>query len=288
MKTKAILSQYLTEMDQGMISNSVSGRPLSVSTVRTRMSDISIIASAVGDADINDPALGTILRKNLEQTRSESTIAKAVNLLRIVIRRYNPEYSNRSLKFTAKEKPVLSLTRAQVRFLIDNYDVIRGDVKHRGMRSALDYAVIGLMFGARIGDMRSWTTENYVERDGGMWLVYSQSKTGARVELPCPDLARRIFERNSGFVGMLMPAVSGRINESLRSVFSRFPELASIADSVHMHTMRASCATYLLASGAPEMYVKSVTGHAQDSKAFRRYVAVHDDLKVDYKNLISK
>jgi integrase len=286
METLKTLQSYKEELQDGLIMNAKTGRPLSPYTVRTRLYDISTLLGLDISGDLSDSKTAACIKRCLiEEGKDDSTISKLITTVKIAARHYDTRFSNPSLKYATVEKSVECLSRGQVDFIISNRAKIRNDQPTQAKKETVDYMIIGLIFGARLSDMLSWTMDNLQKREDGIWLVYKTQKTGSPIELPVPEMAMSTFNRQDHF---LMPRTNSRLNERIRNIMFGYPELRPMAYAGHIHMFRSSCATYLLSVGAPEHYVKSVTGHTQDSRSFRRYVKVHKELKAEWKTAIAK
>ena len=151
--------------------------------------------------------------------------------------------------------------------------------------------------GCRVSDLYALTSANV--KDG--WLVYSPQKTeretGRIVELPLSPTALALLERYNGvdLRGRLFPFVSEKqYNADIREILcaagvsrvimwrdpvsgQTYPRpLFSVASS---HLARRTFAQIAYARTGDKRLVASMTGHAENSKAFSRYSEVTREMK---------
>jgi hypothetical protein len=208
----------------------------------------------------------------------------------------------KDLRYKKTKKEVETISHEQIRFFIDNYDKIREDCVTKEQVNTVDYIVVGLLIGARRGDMNSWTRDNLYESSGNgiTMLKFRPQKTanssGVVVDVPVPELALKIFNRNIlKHGGLLMPPLSQSINKRIKTIASRYEIFREevqvfkkgkyvkmrLCDALHIHQMRASSTSDKLLS-MPEALVREWTGHTHDSEAFARYVRVSNLAKQEF------
>jgi len=266
------IKEYQTLLQNDLIVNAHTGLPLSPTTTKTRLSDLASLSRI--DLDSN-------LKEELLKNYSGATAEKLFTLVKTVARQFKLKLDPETVRYKAPAKRVETFSPAQVAYIIENYKSLRGRLNRPHLKRILDIMVVALTTGARIGDIQSWTQDNLVEINDQIWLSYVSMKTGTPVELPVQDIALGIFVRYK-HTGFLMPKIDSNSNNHLRDVVLKIPILKKSYPFAHIHFLRGSCVTYLLSKGAPEYVVKSITGHTQDSKSFRRYVTAHKEEKLKY------
>jgi len=187
----------------------------------------------------------------------------------------------------------ISLDSEQIRFILDNRDLMKKACKTNKQKDLVDWIIIGLITGARYSDILQWTPENLVDVKGQWFLHYTPQKTSKSskivVRMPLPVIAMQIF--NMGHPSYkLMPFKSNCITRSTRELLSLFPIFdrdvvviqrgKPVTKKMHQvfkfHWLRSSAATYMISSGVPQDMVRSILGHSMSSKAFNVYATVLD------------
>lgn len=165
------------------------------------------------------------------------------------------------------------------------------------LRTQRDIFIFQCHVGCRVSDLYAFTQANIRDK----WLTYSPQKTvrgtGRVVDVPLSDTALRILNEYKGrdLRGRLFPFVSEKqynadIREILcaagitRPVMWRDPAtgetyprpLFSVASS---HLARRTFAQIAYARTGDRRLVASMTGHAEDSKAFNRYSEITREMK---------
>lgn len=324
-----MVGEYRSRLLKGLIFNQKTGRPLAPASIKTLVETCDLFMRFIGDGhnfNFSKYNLSTaaVLGKPLVQNHyttfvnefktwiinrgvSDYTVFKTVyklkQMIRYMLEAEGIEFGDllKDLKFKKVNKDVEVLTPEQIRFFIDNYQMIREDCQTKEQVNTLDYIVIGLLIGARRSDMNNWDRHNlYLSEDSINMLKFKPQKTasssGVTVDVPVPDMAMRIFENNiMRHGGKLMPPLSSSINKRVKAIAKRYPIFhgevqifrkgryikTKLYDTLHIHMMRSSSTSDKLMS-MPEAVVKEWTGHTHDSEAFARYVKVSQRAKVDF------
>lgn len=151
--------------------------------------------------------------------------------------------------------------------------------------------------GCRVSDLYNLTSRNI--KDG--WLVYSPIKTRNQttksVEIPLTPTAQAIVDRYKGvdMRGRLFPFISTiKYNDAIRYVLRkvgitrpvivRDPQTGDskpvrLCDVASSHLARRTFTQIAYAATADKRLVSSMTGHAENSRAFNRYSEVTRDMK---------
>lgn len=138
--------------------------------------------------------------------------------------------------------------------------------------------------GLRFGDLSALTRRNVVSTEDGYELHYTQQKTAVRIEAPICNafdvetVRERLGQDGDTLFGL--PA-NCNYNAALRRIARRagltrkvetpdgYKPLCEVLGS---HTARRTCVSHNLSRGVSREMTCAVTGHALNSKAFKRYV----------------
>lgn len=96
------------------------------------------------------------------------------------------------------------------------------------------------------------------ERDGRLWVVFTETKNGGRRTLPVPRAVESILR--SAVRGPDVPLFDADY-QTVRQHWKRAVELAGLEGGLLIHTLRHTCITRLLRAGVPVVKVKEWAGH---------------------------
>jgi integrase len=196
-----------------------------------------------------------------------------------------------------EEVPIITLTKEQLQFLIFNKEFEKS--LSRPLLRSKDIFVFGCVVGLRYSDIRNLTHNNLEEREGFTYLKTRSKKTGISTCIKLPPYLLEMLFKYRMRKKSLLPVVSlFRFNENVKKIarlagwvypVAKMRERKGIAinlvpphavrkplyrfcDLVSSHTMRRTAITTMLSLGMPELLVKKISGHKDDSSAFYRYV----------------
>lgn len=209
----------------------------------------------------------------------------------------------KNVKATTIEKPVITMSAEQVEFIIKNYDQVREGCLTMLERYALQYWYVALVLNPRRSDMEAWQSGNLFQVEGATWIKYRPQKTknssSIEIECPVPAKVQEIFADNLQRFKKLMPKIDmTNINRMIKDIARRYEifqneiqvykkgeyKTVKMCDYVHIHMARSSGMSHKLMSGWGESFVKELSGHTHDSKAFKRYVKIGIDAKARVAN----
>ncbi|MEI6579215.1 MAG: site-specific integrase [Eubacteriales bacterium] len=171
------------------------------------------------------------------------------------------------------------------------------------LRRIRDIFLLQCLIGCRVGDLIELKTDNVV--NGFIHFVPRKTKDNKEVTVSVPLTARakEIIERYSLPDGRLLPFISQqKYNDSLKDLFksdkvklnrtvirlnplTRNEEAVKLCDIASSHLGRRTFIGNLYGK-VDRSTITAMTGHVKDSKAFERYYAVNDELKINaLKNL---
>lgn len=197
-----------------------------------------------------------------------------------------------------EEVPIVTLMPEQLQFLINNNEFEQQ--LNKSLQKAKDIFVFGCTVALRVSDLFAVKFTD-LERIGNCYyLPVKTIKTGVAVRIKLPAYAIDIIEkfRSSarGRKTIFPPIPRTRFNNQLkaiaelagwvndmgrlrtkRGIQSRSKgkakkELYRFCDLVSSHTMRRTAITTMLMLGMKEHVVRKISGHADNSKSFYRYV----------------
>jgi integrase len=197
-----------------------------------------------------------------------------------------------------EEIAILTLSLEQLKLLI--FDKEFEDSLPDHLQRTKDLFVIGCTTGLRFSDLRNLKKSNILYRDGQVYLNTKTKKTGTDVLVKLPDYAESIFRKYTKVSKSFLPAYSlNRFNNNVKKIgelagwtqpflkqreqngktkeFSKRNKDGKplrFCDMLSSHTMRRTAITSYLMLGMPEHFVRRISGHSGNSKAFYRYVAL--------------
>lgn len=191
-------------------------------------------------------------------------------------------------------KPVLVLDHIRLNFLIHNKEFDRSLPIH--LRRIKDILVFGCTVGLRYSDLRAIDKTNLQIMAGKTYLVVRSQKTNTETKILLPQHAVDILDKYKLYARRkkkLIPTVSLfnfnkyakqlcksagwdeqiLIHRSIRGQYKRTgKKYVPFYNTVSSHIMRRTAITTLLMMGMPEIMVRKISGHAETSKSFHRYV----------------
>lgn len=200
---------------------------------------------------------------------------------------------HKSFYVRKEEVPIITLSKEQLQFLIydKSFDASLSDP----LRRSKDFFVFGCIVGLRYSDLVRLTKQNLQVRDGEVYLTTKSLKTAHKSSIKLPayliEIIKKCRKRKT-----LLPVISlFRFNINIkkicrlagwdypvekirdkkgRSFLIKSQKINSFAfcDLVSSHTMRRTAITNMLTLGMPELLVRKISGHTDDSRAFYRYV----------------
>lgn len=213
-----------------------------------------------------------------EKLKSLLTMAENEYMIRI----------DKTFRHYREDVPVVAITPDMVRELLNSEPPTE-----LAMRYAYEISCVVLVTSLRISDAMSITIDDL--SDG--CLVSTNKKTGAITKSPMPERVYSMLLENYKNLGRIYSLNATR-SETDKLMATMMPELfKGIADTVvtinrlspdgktyervtkklyemvRPHMLRKSAITSMIVSGVPERFVKHLSGHKGNSKAFERYVA---------------
>lgn len=197
-----------------------------------------------------------------------------------------------------EELPIVTLMLEQLQYLINN--PLFETQLSKPLQKAKDIFVFGSTVALRVSDLSAIKFID-VERVGACWyLPVKTIKTGTSVRIKLPGYAVEIIEKfrssAKGRKSIFPPVPRTRFNNQLKTIaelagwvndMGRLrtkrgiqakskgkakKELYRFCDLVSSHTMRCTAITTMLMLGMKEHVVRKISGHADNSKSFYRYV----------------
>jgi integrase len=198
----------------------------------------------------------------------------------------------------SEDVPIITLSPEQLRTLI--YDPTINNKLCPRLQRVKDIFVFGCTVALRISDLLSLTTDNLQVVDNTYYLMTRSRKTDTVTYVKLPNYARSIIDKYSGLYPTLLPTISDqKFNQYLKElgILLDFKNEVSktrnkkgsavnlykdpdnqiqfkFSDLMTSHMMRRTAITNMLRLGVQERIVREISGHAQSSKEFQRYVDV--------------
>jgi len=192
-----------------------------------------------------------------------------------------------------QEIPIFTLTFQQLRFLM--WDVEFEKSLSVVLKRTKDLFVFGCLVGLRYSDLIRLRRCNLFIVDDKTYLRIKSQKTGAETSVKLPDIALSILSRYqlprsillpftslTGFnahlkkigelAGWTYPIINTRTKQGLFQLKQSATSTERFCDCMSSHMMRRTCITNMLSSGMPELIVKKISGHSNNSRSFFRYV----------------
>jgi len=204
----------------------------------------------------------------------------------------------KSMYVPHEDVPIITLSPDQLRMLI--YDKSIDQKLCPRLQRIKDIFVFGCTVALRISDLLSLTRDNLQIIDDTYYLHTKSRKTETVTYIKLPDYARAIIDKYAGLYPTLLPQISDvKFNEYLKELGSKLDFKNNVekkrnkkgsaislykdpdtnkpfkfADLMTSHMMRRTAITNMLRLGMQERVVREISGHAQSSKEFQRYVDV--------------
>jgi integrase len=200
------------------------------------------------------------------------------------------------LLYVPKENiPVIALTVQQLEFLMHNHAF--GKLLPNRLKRAKDIFLIGCFTALRYSDLMTLTKNNLQYSGGRYLLTVCAKKTKRYSTIPLSGYAMQIFKQYEPTEQNLLPKLSlSNFNNYLKEIgelagwthpIEKWRERRGVfkeiklkrkhyrfCDLLSSHTMRKTAISTMIELGVPEHIVRSISGHAPNSKDFFRYVAI--------------
>lgn len=200
--------------------------------------------------------------------------------------------------FVPKEDiPIIALSTQQLSYIINDsqFNLL---LKEKNLSSVRDLFVFGCVVALRISDLLQLTSKNLFYQDKKYYLKVKSQKTKVHTSIKLPDFAVDIIKKQDPIQNTLFPPISlWWFNNGIKSMAKLIPNdfqliktrerrgksiiiykdektktHYKLSDHLSSHTMRRTAITYMLSLGMPEHIVRKVSGHANNSPEFYRYV----------------
>jgi len=197
-----------------------------------------------------------------------------------------------------EEVPIVTLMPEQLQFLIN--DTVFDEQLNRSLQKAKDIFVFGCTVALRVSDLFAIKFTDIESMGPHYYLPVKTIKTGTAVRIKLPAYAITIIEKFKstarGRKAIFPPVPRTRFNNQLKAIAElagwvndmgrlrtkrgvHFKnagkannEVYRFCDLVSSHTMRRTAITTMLMLGMKEHVVRKISGHADNSKSFYRYV----------------
>lgn len=152
----------------------------------------------------------------------------------------------------------------------------------------------------RISDAVLLTKNDFTIKNGEVFLIKENQKTGEDTEMPLPKVLTDIYMENlthhqSIFTPLDAPDKAQYIRRKIKNLFCMYPEMHELVtvkkadvrgnkvavtkkmyEWVHPHMLRKTAITTMLVNNVSPDHVKFASGHRPNSEAFNRYVGFVD------------
>lgn len=197
-----------------------------------------------------------------------------------------------------EEVPIVTLMPEQLQFLINS--TVFNQQLNKPLRKAKDIFVFGCTVALRVSDLFAVRFTDVEQVGTHYYLPVRTIKTGTMVRIKLPAYAVDIVEKfrmsAKGRKTIFPPVPRTRFNNQLKMIAElagwtgavdkqrkkrgvsvknsgrNGTDVYRFCDLVSSHTMRRTAITTMLMLGMKEHVVKKISGHADDSKSFYRYV----------------
>ena len=197
-----------------------------------------------------------------------------------------------------EEVPIVTLLPEQLQFLINDNDF--DDQLGKSLQKAKDIFVFGCTVALRVSDLFAIKFTDIEHMGPHYYLPVITIKTGVGVRIKLPAYAVEIIEKfkatSRGRKAIFPPVPRTRFNNQLKAItemagwvndLGRVRKKRGVnfkntgrsnnepfrfCDLVSSHTMRRTAITTMLMLGMKEHVVRKISGHADNSKSFYRYV----------------
>jgi integrase len=210
---------------------------------------------------------------------------------------------DKTFRHFREEVPVVAITPDMVKTLLNS--PVPDD---KALRYAYEISCVVLVTSLRISDALSLTIEDLSNGH----ILSTNKKTGAVTKSPVPEKVYNMLMNNHMDTGSLysmnvsrsdtdklmaemMPILFKDIATTVVTINRMTPDgkgyekiSKPLYEMVRPHMLRKSAITSMIVSGVPERFVKHLSGHKGNSKAFERYVAYvekeYNDSIKEYQN----
>jgi integrase len=225
-----------------------------------------------------------------------NTVVKYLNSLRDFLSWCKDDkrgYFNGKIKFDIKEEDIelIFLSQAEV----DKLE--KADMPNSTLEKVRDMYLFGCYTGMRYGDLNNLKNTDF-KGDHIEFIIGKGGKTTTQ-SVPLLPTPLRLIEKYKNKQGdKLLPMFSNqKMNQYVKEVMkiAEINELMTKSikmgtgkikqevcekhDLITFHTSRKSFITIAINNKMPESVIKSITGHSKDSKAFKKYYKISEDLK---------
>lgn len=198
-----------------------------------------------------------------------------------------------------QEVPINTLSVQQLKFLMmdEEFENKLSPV----LKRCKDTFVFGCLVGLRYSDLCNIEPRNLHPVNGAIYLKVKSQKTGTDTTVKLPVVALNILKKYKHKGKTLLPFVSlNGFNSQIKQIaefaawtypvtFTRsklglhnrkqpVAYTKRFCDCISSHMMRRTCITIMLTSGMPELVVKKISGHSNNSRSFFRYVNFAQDI----------
>lgn len=234
----------------------------------------------------------------------DNYVGAVIKVIRIFFNYVNKDLGIRAGDFyksfyvCKEEIPVITLLPQQLQFLINNKDF--DNSLSVSLLKSKDIFVFGCTVALRVSDLFNIKFTDIERQGNSFYLPVKTIKTGTIVRIKLPEYAMAIVEkfkaaakgRKTIFPQIprtrfndhlkLIAEQAGWITEigkyrtrrgvAIEDTFGADKKTYRFCDLVSSHIMRRTAITTMLMLGMKEHVVKQISGHANDSKSFYRYV----------------
>lgn len=197
-----------------------------------------------------------------------------------------------------EEVPIVTLLPEQLQFLIN--DIGFNEQLNKSLQKAKDIFVFGCTVALRVSDLFAIKFTDIERMEQHYYLPVKTIKTGVAVRIKLPPYAVAIIQKfkatSKGRKAIFPPIPRTRFNNQLKAIAEMAGwvsdmgrvrkkrginfkntgrsnnETFRFCDLVSSHTMRRTAITTMLMLGMKEHVVRKISGHADNSKSFYRYV----------------
>jgi integrase len=198
-----------------------------------------------------------------------------------------------------QDTPVITISLQQLKYLMLDEAFEQG--LSPVLKRCKDIFVFGCLVGLRYGDLCKIKQSNLQLIDGCTYLKVKSQKTNTETSTKLPSIAITILKKYKTVSKKLFPFINlGGFNAHIKQIAERAgwtypvnhirtkkglfnrkdtsPSTARFCDCMSSHIMRRTCITIMLTSGMPELVVKKISGHSNNSRSFFRYVNFAQDI----------
>ena len=192
-----------------------------------------------------------------------------------------------------EEKAITLLSSERLKFLM--YDEAFEKDLPTNLIKIKDVFIFGCITGLRYSDLCRIKKTNIMVIDNDTFIKLNAQKTNIESIIKLPSLAKDILERYNHLKSKKLPTISlTNFNAGLKKIgklakwnepmseyektSGRVGKTKPFYQFMASHLMRKTSITHMLSCGVPEFIVKKISGHANNSKSFYRYVKISQRL----------